>query len=650
MKIKKILKILSSLLFVPVLSGCALFGGNNDNDNGKKQIVITEASFEYTYSTITFNFRKDDNAIYYNAYFRGNESKTLSRIEPKTTYAIPELPDGKYSVFLKAFANINYADSELFFAGDIQKEKSKRSNESIEVSASVTASYSIEVNVKNTKENDNAPITVKIYKDSVLFKEEKNITSKKTFSTEEELSAGEYTVSASFQETSDFLASDEKFIDQPLNIEKRKIEVKSFNATYSEGFISLYWQSQANIPSTKKLKIIQNNNETEFTDSINDTQIKSGMTFSADSFNLGEISFQLTLIPINQDTYLTSDVANAKTLISQFKEKTPNISVKYSEEGDVIVSKNDNAKGLYSVEIKAVGNPLDDSTEHSVFNYKETVSTFPLVFEKANETWRHSNYEIAVYKLASSPLGENSDSFLTEIEVDDIELLPNVTTRKNILQDGGFEITITANAPKWLNLDWTPDEYAYDVNLSGCGDLIYDYELTEQNKQITLPFYSSDMASSEYWLDVNVFFEGNVPYGYREYGSIRIDEFEFRNDRPADDHLIENLYAGDSFSTIKRGEIEVSPKITISLDKNFAYADVSGTLTYKRNTTGQNETIDFDFGEEAWKTGRLTTELRMIDFKSRYSGGFIYILVKAWLGDCYTELKWELGPLKPPVS
>ena len=72
MKFKKILKILSSLLFVPVLSGCALFNGNNNNDE-KEQLIITKASFDYTYSTITFNFRKDANAIYYTAYFDGEQ-------------------------------------------------------------------------------------------------------------------------------------------------------------------------------------------------------------------------------------------------------------------------------------------------------------------------------------------------------------------------------------------------------------------------------------------------------------------------------------------------------------------------------------------------------------------------------------------------
>ena len=271
-----------------------------------------------------------------------------------------------------------------------------------------------------------------------------------------------------------------------------------------------------------------------------------------------------------------------------------------------------------------------------------------MIFEKANEEWKHAYYTFSVQKLSTSTFGEDSDTIAEEILVKDVEPIPNVkTTKINLQNEPGFEMIFEAQTPFWESA--ISSSYHYQIEVTGCGDAVCYEDLTPTNniKKLTFPF--EKMAASQYEINVTSYLE-DAPYGYGFYSVLKIENFNGLKDGEIDGHLIENLNAGDATTTTQRGYGDISPVIKILLDKNFAYADVSGVLYYTRATEGADGEISFTFEEDPWKTGTLEKVVRMVDFKPRSSGGCIQIIVKAWLGDFYTELEWYLGPIKPPIS
>ena len=95
------------------LSAClAACSFSTKTTEAKNEISVEDVTFDYTYSHITFDFKKDQNAKYYYAFFEqdGKNRGTLTNVLPKVEYDFPALPDGDYSVVYKGFGNPGYTE------------------------------------------------------------------------------------------------------------------------------------------------------------------------------------------------------------------------------------------------------------------------------------------------------------------------------------------------------------------------------------------------------------------------------------------------------------------------------------------------------------------------------------------------------------
>ena len=495
---KKIFKIFliafSSFLTVASLSACSFFSQKEEDSN---QLVIDKASFTNTYTSITFDFKKDANAIYYTAYFNGTKNVTLSKIEPNTTYSILNIPDGSYTVFLKAFANQNFHDSDLFKMGELVKEKTAKSAEGFYIEASVNEEYGIDVALHN-KEKETGEIEVSILKDNEVFIT-KTVTPNSTFSTESELPAGIYTVSAFFKETKEYLESSKVNYDGSLAIGKRQIELKHFSANYKSGKITLSWNSTVNIPSSKRLSITYNGVTNEYTDYFKGSSITNGLKIDATEYGEGEISFSLQLFSLDNATYLDSSIEFASVTISKYVvSSAPELVVDYNEStGNLTINSPNYTSGTYHLRIYYEAGYIENGDR--VFYFNEDVTFFPIVFEHVNLDWELVTYRFSLYKKATNFLEIDSETTEVTKKIDAIKLRPNATVEL-VGNLGATNVTpyfvVSAKTPSWANESWLRKEYSYIITF---GIFLSQTLSTKEIQEEELEYYLPDSLPKNYY-------------------------------------------------------------------------------------------------------------------------------------------------------
>ena len=487
---KKIFKIFliafSSFLTATSLSACSFFSQKEEENSN--QLVIDKASFVNTYTTITFDFKKDVNAIYYTAYFNGEKNVALSRIEPNTTYSIPSIPDGTYTVFLKAFANQNFHDSDLFEMGKLVKKKTAKPVEDFYIEASVNEEYGIDVTLRN-KEKETGEIELSILKDNEIFIT-KTTTPNSTFSTEHELPAGIYTISAFFKETNEYLESSKVNYDGSLAIGKRQIELKHFSVNYSSGKVTLFWNSNANIPSSKKLSITYNGVTNEYTNYFKDSSITSGLRIDAAEYGEGEISFSLQLLSLDDTTYLDSTVESASTTISKYVvSSAPQLVVDYNEStGNLTINSPNYTSGTYHLNVSyETGNVKNNER---LFHFDGDVTSFPITYEHVNLDWELVTYRFSLYKKSTNSLEMDSEATEVTKRIDAIKLRPNATIKLigDISADSTAYFDVSTKTPSWANESWLKKEYSYIITFGVfLSQTLSIKEVQEEDLQYYLP-------------------------------------------------------------------------------------------------------------------------------------------------------------------
>ena len=650
---KKILKLLLTLLFIPTLASCSFFNKTEEENN---KIVISNASFEYTYSTIKFDYVKDDNAIYYNAFFSGgSKSSTISRVEPSTFYELPKTLEENitYNVFLKAIANVNFQDSDLFFLGEMKLTKQKKGTENLSVSARITEEYAIEVSVENSQKNDYSPITAKIFKDGELFQTKNNIVGSKTFSTAKNLYAGQYTVSVSFDENDETLQSDELFFGQTLTIQKRELYFADFTAAYSRGTLDLSW-SQDSVNVKKELTISFDGQEQTFIDSYKGKNIQSGMTLDANVFGSGEISFSLKLTPLEHtETFIAPPALTASTIISEYKLPKPDIEVFTDDRTGNFTIKNTNfIPGNYELSIHKIVPTqyglLEDLTIES-----ETVNNFPVVFEKAASSYNTGNYHISVKRLGSKSLELDSDAVEVTALLDYARYTPNVVASNIRLPDGGYKVKIACYNPWWINEPWANGSFNYQIDLIGCGDCIANFYGNQDGQEVIVDLPNT-MMNGSYSIDVcNIVpDDAIIPQEFSYYSCVSAGKYELNNNTYTD---VDNIFTDFTYRILSEADLEEigytktnshNYVYEFTLDKKYAYATIGLEVTLSTDSVSKKTTVTIDEG--VVDTGIINAIVELDTPSTGYVRTHRYV-AHAWLGDYYTEAEM-VQHYKPPVS
>ena len=598
---KKFLKSLLICLLPLSLASCSFFGGNEDIN--KNKLNIPYASFSATYQTIIFNFPKLENASFYSVYFSGASTASISKVEPKVTYDLPSLPDGKYSVGLKAFAKSGYEDSDLFDMGEFNKVKEAKNNESLSLTATLE-NRKISVEVKNLVESDKTPITVIIKKNGEIFQTEKNIVLQKKFSTAT-LSSGSYEVSAFFQETNETAPSSEVILDA-IMVEKEKINVKDLNVNYSFGILKLDWFQNENLRNyyDATLSIAKDTETNFFTEKIQGKRIQPGITIDASEFGIGELKIDLQFI-VKQDfekEYESSNILSATIQVSKIQYETPELQISLNENtGDLTLNCTTIANEKFNLTIEK--DPFDTSSSFSsdqYFNFSGRDVKFPLTFSKVNENWTHANYLFSLQRVSDSTLVENSQIYTQTKKIESLLLKPNIEIKREenpATSGGGIKFTFTAHTPEWIaSNDWTEGKFSYRISLAGCGDGIRHYSLENEGDEKALIFPEKVLAGY-YHLDVfcdSKIYNYNVPYGY-SLESINVEEFE----------LFDSGYGFPliSIASVIRGKLpyRILPKdigYNVKFNKNYPFLDFHIIAEYTLYDEEGSAEFDYNFNEE----------------------------------------------------
>ena len=495
---KKIFKIFliafSSFLTVTSLSACSFFF--NKAEENENRLVIDKASFKNDYTTISFDFKKDVNAIYYTAYFNGDKNASLSRIEPQVTYSIPDIPDGTYRVFLKAFAIQGYVDSELFLMGDLIKQKQPKSTEGFTIEASINENYGLNVALHN-KENETGEIEVSILKNGEVFIT-KDTTPNSTFKTDDELPAGIYTISAFFKESKNYSASEKVNFADSLAIGKRKITLENFNVSYNRGRISVFWNENKSIDSIKKLSVTYNETTTNYSNIFNGSIITSGLSIDAANYGEGEISFALQLLSKDEKTYLDSEIQSSSIEIKKYVvSSAPNLTIDYDiTSGNLTVDSPNWSPGEYNLKIEYYSGYVSDSER--VFHFDDIVTRFPIIYEQVNLNWELVTYRFNLYKKAANFLEIDSEATEVIKKIDAIRLRPNATIK--LIGDLGADVTpyfdVSAKVPSWANESWLRKEYSYIITF---GVFLSQTLSTKEVQEEDLQYYLPDSLPTNYY-------------------------------------------------------------------------------------------------------------------------------------------------------
>ena len=541
---KKILKTfliaISSLLGVTSLSACDFFKKSEDVSN---QIVIDAASFEYTYTTISFDFKKDANAIYYNVFFTGQENYTMQKVEPNSTYQVPEISDGKYKLFLKAIASVNYTDSNLFYLGEMNKEKPEKSVENLEITANINEKYGIDITTSCVSAK-NEQLKFEISGDNVrTFELEAKVNT--TVRTEDNLPAGNYSISAWFVETSDYKASQKISYNGALSIGKRKLLLEDFSAIYNRGNISLHWDQDETIDAERKLEITYNNITNKYSNLYKGSSITSGLIINASDYGEGEISFSLQLVSKDSSTYFNSDTIQASTTINKYTvSSAPNLEVEFNQiTGNLTVDSPHYSTGKYQLTIYCQSGSREDR-EPEYFSYNQEVTSFPVIFEKANENWGRGTYSFSLKKKGETALEIDSDISKKTVSVAPLTVTPAVRFSYFQDEEGVYtKISVTPTIPVWVNQSWALKGFTYVLRLSAflSQNLTTKYLDSEGDTfEFILP---NSLPKSLYCVYVTIL-NKDVGYGYY-FSEIMSEVVEAGSNTtdPSSDRLIKNFQA-----------------------------------------------------------------------------------------------------------
>ena len=422
---KKILAFLCSCL---ALSICSCSSKTQVDD---KKVNIDNVTFNYTYSKISFDFKKDVNAKSYNAYFSqdGSQRAFLQDVLPKKEYDFNFLADGDYTVKFKGFALPGYEDSGMKIIGEVHHFKLEKDVDDISLSAYATENYSIKIDISNKKENDKTPITVKVKKGSNTVKIFEHISESSELETEAELPAGNYKITAFFEETEDSKKSYEAISDSEIEIPTRKSLITDFNAELVNDEILLTWE-QYGENLNKKLTVKKSDGTEEiFINSLNNLQIKSGIKIPANFFKSSNLTFYLQLVSDQyEETFLTSDISSASINFTLTHLENPGFTPSYSSTtGDLTITCNNAFSGNCLLEVFTVaGNQL---------KYSKTVNSldFPFTINTANKVIGPGNYEISLKKIATNGLEVESNPTRIPVAISAIDISPCVdfVTRTN---------------------------------------------------------------------------------------------------------------------------------------------------------------------------------------------------------------------------
>lgn len=617
---KKILKtfliVISSLLGVTSLSACDFFKKSEDVSN---QIVIDAASFEYTYTTISFDFKKDTNAIYYSVFFTGQENYTMQKVEPNSTYQIPEISDGKYKLFLKAIASINYADSNLFYLGEMNKEKPEKSVENLKITANINEKYGINITTSCVSAK-NEQLKFEISGDNVrAFELEAKVNT--TVKTEDNLPAGNYSISAWFVETPDYKASQKISYNGTLSIGKRKLSLQNFSANYNKGSVSLYWDQDKSIDCGRKLMITHNGITNEYLNDYKGLSIQSGLNIGASEYGVGDISFSLQLISKDSTTYFDSDINESSTTISKYAvSSAPNLTVDFDNNtGSVTVDSPHYFVGKYQLSVSCQsGNRLDGEPEY--FIYDEETTYFPVVFELANENWGKGTYAFSLKRKAENSLEIDSEITTVTKNIGQLTVSPAVTfSYQQNDQDVYTKITITTSTPSWANQPWVTNECVYALRLS----VFLSQTLTIQYINFSQKSFEFELPNSLprnlYCVSVSVN-NVNVGYGYRfESVESRLMEVGSGTLEPSSDNLIRSFSAkiqNNGATTLG------SRKFKISFWSNFPYSNLSLYVTC--SALDINEELHYISVSEKANSYQMITEEVSVYVGIRTHGTFTF--------------------------
>ena len=629
------------------LTSCALFGGNQEN--GRSKITIQSASFTATYSTISFNFRKDENAIYYNAYFKGDENKTLSRIEPKTTYTIPDLSDGKYNVFLKAFANVNYEDSDLFLMGELNKIKTAKEVENLSLFAELTEERKLSITVED-KSGESTPITVFVKKDGKTEETRKNIKEKTTFLTNR-LSSGTYTVSAFFQETNEHLASDEVFYDEQFALTSQIVEISDLTSVYSKGKVKLNWTQNVVDASLRTKLTISSPTKTEtFTNRYKNKSIVPGLEIDAADFGEGETTFRLQILADENTDFVSSEELVSSTTISKYKLDALNFTVEMNYKGEVVIDCEEPMGALPHLKIYSIGVDPYDFSSNEEFELEGTVSSFPYVLKDANTTWKRGNYAFELTNLSKTSLEIDSDTIRIDKEIGEVVLKPNVTVvRKDnpSSNGGGYKFIFTSHTPEWLSeLEWTHGNYYYYVDFNGYGDGIasYYFEGEGTTQELILPEEKMVYGYQNVYVGVN-----------RDYGEMPSEGYRFENIEVFEGYYgVESAYPLLEDLRIERESMPYGFRppyldYTVSVIKKYAYLDLAVGFTYSVFGEEESGLLDFEYWDEETgeKLNARSQEVLLKTGRVEYyfslptDAQLTSLYVDAYIGDDCDSIEWE---------
>ena len=578
---KKIHIFLISILSI-LLSGCSFFQNEN---NTKNAIDIGPASFKNTFSTITFSFKENENAIFYNAYLKGESNLTLSKVKPSVEYDIHDLPQGKYNVFLKAFSNSLSSDSELTLLGEMNKVKAEKEIEKLEISASLQGTHELSISVKNNDGKDSSAITSNIYKDNKIVHSEKNIVKNKTY-TYNVSEPGEYKISAFFDETKNYLQSEEKFYESPFVFEQRKIEIYNFKSTYNKGKIVLNWGENVpeDISVSRKLTISNSGQSKQYTNFFKNSKIENGLTLNASEFQEGSISFSIQIAPGNgEELFEESDESLATTTISKYKLDTPVFAPTFdASNGTVKINCNYKSGEKYKLKIY----PFEENGDYSpvdYFEYEQEVNSFPIIFERTHELWKHGEYVFELKQISTNPLEIDSDAATSSVTVDKVSLSPDFSFTKTVnptSEGGGWKYIFSSRKPNWVSKNsWTNNCFQYSLSFCGHGDEIRNYSFGSEEEDFTFIFPEM-LASSVYSLSLSIdttIYEGvDFYYGYKTESTV-IEEWD----------LYDN---GNGFPLISDADFIRLPlpygflppddSYKVYVNKKYAFLDLRGEAIY----------------------------------------------------------------------
>lgn len=420
---KKIFLFLITSLLGLNLCGCS----TKTAENGNSKILINDVDFTYTYSKIKFDFRPDQRVKSYNAYFseNGKTQNLITNVVSQKEYSLSFLGDSDYNVLFKAFAGPGYIDSDMKIIGEVHHFKVEKDVGNISLSAYVTESYSIKINVSNKDENDKTPITVKVKKGFETVKNFEHISEPSDLETEADLPAGNYKITAFFEKTEDSLQSSSLNLDSDLIIPRRQSVLNDFKAELINDNVVLTWNQSSSGNLDRKLTVTCGSSKEEFINYYNGKNLKPGVAIPANSFGVGNLllSFTLQLVPNQyEETFLASEIVSAKTTVNILKHNTPVISAVFQENGNVMIGCSNSEEGKYKLQVVSESG---QEVENRIF-FNGSVSSFPISTKKAGEKWGIGNFQIKLTKLASNNNELDSESGTTSVTTQKISLVPDV--------------------------------------------------------------------------------------------------------------------------------------------------------------------------------------------------------------------------------